>query len=384
MNRSFRKEILKGHYCIYSFLNRIIPKKRNYIFIYDSQFMRQNCWAFYKYLVNHGYANHYKIWYYSEKYKNDYGADLFSGVVKNPIAGWFLHLVSKYTFYEYHNFKYCCKPGNNQITVYLTHGMPFKNYGYLVETPDHPYEDDYSFLLMTSGYYIPIMKTILGCKDNQVYIGGMPRCDQLFDIQSDTSWAISGKRNILWMPTFRQSKENSIDDSVAEFPLLNEGNITIVDDFLRKNELHLIIKLHPFQNNITWLSERKYQNISVLLNEDLEKHKTELYELIGSVDMLLTDYSSVYSDYLLTGKPLAFVVDDIDDYQNKRGFVDQQLLEMLPGPIIKDYDGFIKCLADIDRIDTEYKDKRENAQQLLSPMPVGQSFSSDLCSFLHI
>lgn len=378
------KAIRKAHYNAYSILNAIIPKRDNYVFFYDAQGMRQNCWELYKYMVEYGYDSKYKLIYYSEKKMDCIDDNLSAGIVSNLIYGWFYHLISKHTFCEYSNFKFNCRPGHKQITVYLTHGMPLKNYGYTVAQPDHPYEDDYSYLLMTSEFYKPLMKKILGCRDNQVYVGGLPRCDQLFH-QKDLKWIVKDNcLNVLWMPTFRNSIRMDINDSEKEFPLLTRDSIQTLDQELKNNNINLIIKPHPFQDYVPWLYEGKFTNISIVFNRDIFQHGCELYELIGRMDMLLTDYSSVYSDYLLTQKPIGFVVDDVEEYKTKRGFVDEKLFDLLPGPIITTYEELIAFLNNINNGNDEFVEKRETIQKLLSPQSPSGSFSRDLCEFLNI
>ncbi len=384
MKSLLRKLFMGIHYSFYSFLNNIVPKNENIIFIYDAPFMRQNCWALYFYLMSNGFADKYDIYYYCEKYRDHYGDSIKQGVVSNPFMGWILHLIARYTFYEYQNFKYCCKPGKYQTTVFLTHGMPFKNYGYLIDNPPHPYEDDYTFLLMTSEYYIPIMKQILGCSDAQIYVGGMPRCDQLNSNRDLSCLLDFEKRIVLWMPTFRKSKENSINDSANDFPILNEEIINGLNETLSENNICLVIKPHPLQDTIPWLYDTNFSNIRLLFNDDLERENIELYELLGQVDLLLTDYSSVYSDFLITDKPLAFVIDDFDEYSQKRGFVDQKLLDMLPGPVATNYSDFINIMKSIDEIKVKYKEKRDFANSLLNKESKTGNFSCDLCDFLGI
>lgn len=382
-NKIMRK-LINFHYSLYSFLNKIILKKDNYIFIYDSQFMKQNCWALYKYLIENNYGKNYRIYYYSEKYNNHYDENLKKGIIDNPLKGWFLYLRSKYVFFENHKFKFSCRPGKKQIAVYLTHGMPFKNYGYLVSKPDQPYENDYTYLLMTSKFYIPIMKRALGCSNEQIYIGGMPRCDQLFNKIDISSLIPKKRKNILWMPTFRNSSNILRKDSDKDFPILEENNIEELDMLLNKNEIQLIIKPHPLQNTIPWLYNKRYKNIKIIFNEDLEKEKIELYEMIGNIDMLLTDYSSVYSEFLLTQKPIVFVIDDLENYRENRGFTDERLLEMLPGPIIKNYNEFTEAILSIEKIERDYKEERKKIQEILTPYSKSGSFSKDLCDFLKI
>jgi len=56
--------------------------------------------------------------------------------------------------------------------------------------------------------------------------------------------------------------------------------------------------------------------------------------LLGLADGLITDYSSIFFDYLATGRPVAFYTPDADDYEQSRGTY--LPLSDLPGPVSGD------------------------------------------------
>ena len=63
----------------------------------------------------------------------------------------------------------------------------------------------------------------------------------------------------------------------------------------------------------------------------MEKFNIQLYSLLGSVDILLTDFSSIYIDYLLLNRPIGFVAADFYEYSNSRGFVFDNPNDYMPG-----------------------------------------------------
>ena len=75
-------------------------------------------------------------------------------------------------------------------------------------------------------------------------------------------------------------------------------------------------------------------------------------------DVLIGDYSSASMQYLVLDKPLAFVVPDIDEYAQKRGFVFDSPEEYMGGHIIKDKEKFYAFLDDIAADKDIYKEKR--------------------------
>ncbi len=47
----------------------------------------------------------------------------------------------------------------------------------------------------------------------------------------------------------------------------------------------------------------------------------DLYEILPDVDVLITDYSSIYFDFLLLDRPIVFINNDIKEYINARGLL---------------------------------------------------------------
>lgn len=156
------------------------------------------------------------------------------------------------------------------------------------------------------------------------------------------------KNKILWMPTYRQSNFSVIRKD-GEF---NEKKISLVEirDLLRINEILkqrkdlLIIKLHPM-DKLNEINFENFSNIRVIkTNEFLEKN-IQLYPFLGSCDVLITDYSSVYIDFDILKKPIIFAMDDFESYRNSRGFaVDGNIEEYMPGKIVKTSEELITVL----------------------------------------
>jgi len=71
----------------------------------------------------------------------------------------------------------------------------------------------------------------------------------------------------------------------------------------------------------------------------------DVQELLVAADVLVTDYSSVFFDYLNTRRPCVFFAPDLEEYRDHvRGFyLDYE--KDLPGPIVKGMDELLDCLA---------------------------------------
>ncbi|MBD8477875.1 CDP-glycerol glycerophosphotransferase family protein [Microbacterium sp. CFBP 8794] len=70
--------------------------------------------------------------------------------------------------------------------------------------------------------------------------------------------------------------------------------------------------------------------------------------LLAVADALITDYSSVMFDFSVTGKPLYFLVPDLEHYRGElRGFY-FDLLDAAPGPVVRTQHELERALAEVD------------------------------------
>jgi len=130
-----------------------------------------------------------------------------------------------------------------------------------------------------------------------------------------------------------------------------------IDQKLDNLNKKIIIKIHhmDYINNI--IEEYNlFNNIKVINNEFFEKNEVMLYELLGMADKLITDYSSVYIDYLILDKPIGFFIPDLKKYSNDRGFYENNLNESLPGPILEQDNDLINFIINNE---DNYSQKRK-------------------------
>lgn len=79
--------------------------------------------------------------------------------------------------------------------------------------------------------------------------------------------------------------------------------------------------------------------------KELDCRNINLYSLLNETDALISDYSSVTFDYLNTGKPIGYIIDDMNEY--KLGFAFDNITDYMPGELIRSYkelEGFISSL----------------------------------------
>ena len=77
--------------------------------------------------------------------------------------------------------------------------------------------------------------------------------------------------------------------------------------------------------------------------EALNYHMLTIYHIMDAFDVLVTDYSSVYVDFLLLNKPIIFSCPDIEVYKRDRGFIVDDPEMFMPGAKVKTQRNFWKA-----------------------------------------
>lgn len=106
-----------------------------------------------------------------------------------------------------------------------------------------------------------------------------------------------GQKVALYTPTFRQDLESPFEKIIA---------LSRLSAFAKQHQLVVAIKLHPFIHNR--ISLRQFPNIIECAP------LSDIYPLMALCDILITDYSSIYLDFLLLDRPIIFFIHDLSNY----------------------------------------------------------------------
>ncbi|WP_321319543.1 CDP-glycerol glycerophosphotransferase family protein [Labilibaculum sp.] len=110
-----------------------------------------------------------------------------------------------------------------------------------------------------------------------------------------------GIKSILYAPTFRDTGGDGISDGILDLHKLNE--------FAIKNDFVFVFKLHPLPQYKTISNEFErilwYDNVK------------DVYPLLPEIDGMVSDYSSIYMDYILLNRPVFFLLYDREKYETK-------------------------------------------------------------------
>ena len=131
-----------------------------------------------------------------------------------------------------------------------------------------------------------------------------------------------------------------------DISIMSTENFKKLQKILALRHITLIIKPHPSQDMDVFKAIES-NNIKVFENKTLSDNDIEPYTLLGSADALVTDFSSVYFDYLLVDRPIAFELSDKKTYDKGIGFIFDRPLDYMPGHKIYNIDDFVKFIDDI-------------------------------------
>lgn len=356
------------YYVLLSFFNIILPKNNNKVFFEDLNCIRDNHYILYRYMLEKGY-NEYTIVYYTLK-KNNVMKKENVKIVNNFVLATFHYLTSRVIFFSYGANRFQCVPTKKQMVINLTHGMPAKKFGYcLNEKSAYPEEKCYTHVIIASPFFKDAFRKAWHCSEEQFVVAGAPRIDLLFQSVSEEKIVkLLGKRfdnHVVFLPTFRNSDSLGVHKHACEFPVISENNIAELNSFLCRMNTCLIVKLHHAQAELE-IASSEYSNVKFLLNSDLQRYDIALYSLLGYSDALISDYSSVYIDYLLLNKPVGFVLDDLEEYKKTRGFLMEPIENYLPGAHIYTISDFVSFINDVIIKDDAYAEKRKEINMLFN------------------
>lgn len=225
-----------------------------------------------------------------------------------------------------------------QTYVNTWHGVPLKKMGYDIPGAREDTRNVVRNLLaadyvvstgewMTQTMYARAFR-LQGLFQGKVLETGYPRIDALAGPGSrERALAVlsahgvkvpAGAKVVLWCPTWRGANPYAVeDDSVDIQNKVDELQSRLGDSYF------VVAKLHQ-------LTLRKLAKDAPVRTR-LVPNEIPVDQALAAADHLITDYSSVFFDYLATDRPIHFLVDDAADYAAQRGLYCE--VEDLPGTV---------------------------------------------------
>jgi len=228
--------------------------------------------------------------------------------------------------------------------------------------------EKYHYVLTSSRFVVDRHASAFRLKPEQIITTGFPRTDILFshengaNMMGEEEQAIkkkfesakqNGYRILVYLPTFRDWNNSRR----RALPIDWKG----MDEMLTKTRAKLYCKLH---------AEDKSHAPDVTACENIEfiSPDVDLYPFFVDTDALITDYSSVFFDYLFFDKPIVFYPFDLEDYQrHSRSFYDNYE-SVTPGPKAsspQDFTNLVgQLLSDYERERGNFQGRRRQIREL--------------------
>lgn len=163
---------------------------------------------------------------------------------------------------------------------------------------------------------------------------GTPRNDELASSKEQVFDLKKKQINVLFAPTFRNNIE---DNGITQLEWLGVDNLR---EFFKKQqqELNFMTKFHPNVHSKLATDSKSIEYMKkhqiTLINDGIP-----LEMLFEEIDVLITDYSSIFFDFALTKKPIILFNYDEKEYSLERGFYIQ--LSELPIISVQDSYGLV-------------------------------------------
>lgn len=208
-----------------------------------------------------------------------------------------------------------------QRNVYhLGHGMLYKRIGLREKEVSwykklyyHVLTGNFSYTIATTEFFTKEVSQGFGIPIKRIMLLPQPKTAQVSNPKPVNNPILDNKNSthILHAPTWRPYA----DVNLLPF---EDADLTSLSNFLEENDIHLWLRFHPyFEQNID-VKLLSMKNIHLFS----AKQYSEINQYLNYFDALITDYSSIYFDYLTLERPVLFFDYDFEEYNNKVGVIE--------------------------------------------------------------
>lgn len=360
-------------------LSYLMPRNKK-IWLFGSTFGKRfadNPKYFYLYLTQQHASEIRPIWISKNR-------DIIELLRKNNAEAYYLYSIkgiwyslrAKVYIYDNYSKDICFLLSGGAKKFNLWHGIPLKmiqkdNEFDLIRNPRNflekikgiprriSDEKPKDYVLTTSQFLRPIFESAFQTKN--VIVNGYPRndnliADRIYVISTDSERYLRNQilkwkehmKVVLYMPTFRNSE--SVFFNVIDFVRFQE--------YLQKNDIMFLVKLHPKSKLYSEFKKHKNTNMQIMNPEE------DVYPILNEIDLLVTDYSSIYFDLLLTGKPIVFFPYDFKEYLSNSRKMYFNYYDFTPGKIVINQNELELAILDIWEEDT-FIDERNHLKKIV-------------------
>lgn len=183
------------------------------------------------------------------------------------------------------------------------------------------------YVTIASSYIAPSFESAFRTSRNMLLVTGLARTD-VYTKPTGNNYIMDLKKRldgplIAYLPTHRDYGEHTqgyID--IME-------NLEDINRMLKEHHIYMLYK--PHFNEMKNFNHKDFQYNHIIIPED-EECMSDVYAFTPYCDLLITDYSSIYCDFLLADKPIIFFVYDYKNYTNTERKFYYDFYEVTPGP----------------------------------------------------
>lgn len=251
-----------------------------------------------------------------------------------------------------------------QIYINTWHGIPLKHLGR--DIPNGAIENrnvirsflQTDYLISANSFLTYIYKERYFIKE--IYNGtilevGYPRNDLLY---SGREYILDklhrkgvkidpNKKIILYAPTWRGSDFNKPKKMVEKIISFRNQLMERINTI----QYQVLVKPH----HIIYKQFEEYSSCDFVVPASFDAN-----EMLSQTDILISDFSSIYFDFLTTGRPILFYIPDEEDYKQERGLYFS--LDELPAPYTDDPTQIAIWINDIETFQYNTKTQYEKAR----------------------
>lgn len=329
---------------------RVLPL-RNDIILESHPDFSDNAWAFYQFLLSKNFEKRHRI-YWALHYKNQKIPNLPENVepfylnTDNFRDLWKRLRILYGTRYIFDSNSYIKKRRTGQVRIHLGHGMLIK------VTPDYHNAKEIGELdgyLVTGRFWKKILSEKIGLREEQLLPLGYPRDDVLG--MAENPCAQQEEPFIFWLPTYRQHKKHVEDGLAPRFPygmpaVETREDLLAIDRALKETGRTMYFRPHPVQE-LTLIKQEAVEHIKIADDDFLREKGSSLYDWMAKAEAVITDYSSVYYDFLLLTRPIGLTMVDREEYFQKYDCAFEHVTEYIKGCYINSTEDLIKFIRTV-------------------------------------